>query len=59
MSNAAHALTLVRTAALAAAIEAVTELAKSDGLKALEPQEIATVLTTAHNEIARIAGGPQ
>lgn len=57
MSNAAHALTLVRTAALAAAIEAVTELAKSDGLKALDPEEIAGVLAAAHNEIARIAGG--
>jgi len=57
MSNAAHALTLVRTAALAAAVEAVTELAKSDALKALEPKEIAAVLETAHGEIARIAGG--
>jgi hypothetical protein len=57
MSNAAHALILVRTAALAAAIDAVTELAKSDGLQALEPKEIAGVLAAAHNEIARIAGG--
>jgi hypothetical protein len=53
----AHALALMRTAALAAAVNTATELAQSDNFKALGPQEIAAVLDTLHSEIARIAGG--
>jgi hypothetical protein len=53
----AHALALMRTAALAAAISTANELAQSDSFKALGPQETTAVLDTLHAEIARIAGG--
>lgn len=57
MSDAQHMAGLVRTAALLAAIETLGEITKSDGFKALAPDEAVVVLNAVHTEIARIAGG--